>query len=76
MAPYLDLGAIAIVIGYRPVFDKDPDRPCPSSPMRLQTRKLENIARFQSKVGTVLMGRKTVSRLKTICGVILREDEY
>ena len=26
---------------YRPVFDKDPGRPCPSSPMRLQTSQTE-----------------------------------
>jgi hypothetical protein len=32
--------------------------------------KLKYIARFQSKVGTVLIGRETM------CGVILRGDEY
>ena len=32
---------------YRRVFDKDPNRPCPSPPMRLQSRKLGNILRFR-----------------------------
>jgi hypothetical protein len=64
VAPYLDLGAIdqfstRIAVGHVPA------RRCVS-----KLAKLEYIARFQSKVGTVLIGRETM------CGVILRGDEY
>ena len=55
---------------YRPVFDKDPGRPCPSSSMRLQSRKLENILRFTRNMDTALMGSETM------WGVILCGDDY
>ena len=55
---------------YRPVFDKDPGRPCPSSSMRLQSRKLENILRFTRNMDTVLMGSET------LWSVILCGDDY
>ena len=55
---------------YRPVFDKDPGRPCPSSSMRLQSRKLENILRFTRNLDTVLMGSEA------LWGLILCGDDY
>jgi hypothetical protein len=63
-APYLDLGDIGQLSRRIPVGHVTARR-CVS-----KLAKLENIARFQSKVGTVLIGRETM------CGVILRGDEY
>ena len=54
----------------RPVFDRDPDRPCPSSSVRLQSRKLENILRFTRNMDTVLMGSEA------LWSVILCGDDY
>jgi hypothetical protein len=63
-APYLDLGAIGqfstrIAVGHVPA------RRCVS-----KLAKLEYLARFQSKMGTVLIGRETM------CDVILRGEVY